>query len=360
MNKQSNRFSTGVIAGDGVIQIFEDAKRNNYALPAVNVTGSNTICAVLEAAVQVNSPVIVQFSYSGSRFLAGNGITLDPHEKSVVGAIAAAKFVHSLGESYQVPIILHTDHAARNLLPWIDGLMVENEEWYQKTGKPLFSSHMIDLSQEPLEDNIAICEKYLTRMSKLEMLLEIELGCTGGVEGEVDNTGLDNALLYTQPEDVAFAYERLGRISNRFTIAASIGNVHGVYKPGNIKLEPKILENSQRLIEKKFRTSTNPANFVFHGGSGSSAAELSEAISYGVVKMNINTDTQWAFWEGIKSYHEKFSDFLQSQIGNPEGEDSPNKKYYEPKSYLRAAEISMVCRLNQAFSELNAINRNSI
>ncbi len=349
----------GVVTGDDVTRIFQIAKEEGFALPAVNVVGTNSVNAVMEAAKTVNSPAIIQFSNGGAAFYAGKGLDNSDEKAAILGAISGAKHVHTLAEAYGVPIILHTDHAAKKLLPWIDGLLEASEEHYEKYGKPLFSSHMLDLSEEPLEENIAICEKYLERMSKIGMTLEIELGITGGEEDGVDNSGVDSSLLYTQPEEVAFAYERLSRISDKFTIAASFGNVHGVYKPGNVTLQPKILNNSQKYIHEKYNTpDPKPVFFVFHGGSGSSHEEIQEAIGYGVIKMNIDTDTQWAFWDGVRGYVAKFHAYLQSQIGNPEGEEKPNKKYYDPRKWLREGEKSMVARLKRAFTDLNCIDRN--
>ena len=354
--KISDFVKPGVVSGDDLQKIFEIAKANEFALPAVNVVGTNSINAVLEAAAKVNSPVIIQFSNGGASFYAGKGCK--DEKAAVLGAISGAKHVHTLAKAYGVPVILHTDHAARKLLPWIDGLIEASKEHYKQTGKPLFSSHMIDLSEEPLEDNLATCEEYLKKLDALGMTLEIELGITGGEEDGVDNTNVDNAALYTQPEEVFEAYSRLSKISPRFTIAASFGNVHGVYKPGNVKLEPKILDNSQKYIKEKLNLDIDkPVSFVFHGGSGSSPDEIKEAISYGVVKMNIDTDTQWAFWNGVKEYTQYYHDYLQSQIGNPDGEDKPNKSYYDPRKWLRAGEESMRDRVVKAFEELNCINR---
>ena len=353
--KISDYVKPGVATGDDVQKIFEIAKANKFALPAVNVVGTDSINAVLEAAAKVNSPVIIQFSNGGASFYAGKGLKSD--KSAILGAVSGAKHVHTMAEAYGVPVILHTDHAARKLLPWIDGLLEASKEHYKKYGKPLFSSHMIDLSEEPLEDNLATSQEYLKVMDELDMTLEIELGITGGEEDGVDNTHVDNAALYTQPEEVAEAYKRLIQISPRFTIAASFGNVHGVYKPGNVKLEPKILDNSQKYIQDKFNTQEKPVDFVFHGGSGSSPEEISEAISYGVIKMNIDTDTQWAFWNGVREYEMKNHDYLQGQIGNPEGEDKPNKSYYDPRKWLRAGEESMRDRVIKAFEELNCIDR---
>ncbi len=348
----------GVLFGDDVQKVYAAAKAGEFALPAVNVVNTESVNGVLEAAMKVNSPVIIQFSNGGAQFYAGKGLKNDSEKAAIAGAVSGAEHVHRMAELYGVPVILHTDHAARKLLPWIDGLLEAGETFFDRHGKPLFSSHMLDLSEEPLEENIATCAEYLARMDKIGMTIEIELGVTGGEEDGVDNTNIDNALLYTQPEEVAYAYEQLSRISPRFTIAASFGNVHGVYKPGNVVLTPKILDNSQKYIEEKYDTPPKPVDFVFHGGSGSAPEEITEAIRYGVVKMNIDTDTQWATWEGVKNYVEKYRDYLQSQIGNPEGEDKPNKKYYDPRKWLRAGQESLVKRVEQAFADLNALNRN--
>ncbi len=349
-------ISPGVITGDDVQKIFKIARENNFAIPAVNVVGTDSINAVMEAAKVMNSPVIVQFSNGGAAFYAGKGIS--GVDAAIAGAVSGAMHVHKLAELYGIPVILHTDHAARKLLPWIDGLLDEGEKYYKAHGKPLFSSHMLDLSEEPIEENIETCMKYLERMSKIGMTLEIELGVTGGEEDGVDNTDIDSSKLYTQPEEVSYAYEKLIRISDKFTIAAAFGNVHGVYKPGNVKLMPVILNNSQKYVEEKFNTGSKPLFFVFHGGSGSSQEEIREAISYGVIKMNIDTDTQWACWDGVRKYEEKYHDYLQGQIGNPEGDDKPNKKYYDPRKWLRNGEESMVERLKTAFTDLNNIDRN--
>lgn len=349
-------ISAGVVTGDDLQKLFKIAKEESFALPAVNVVSTASINAVLEAAKNVNSPVIVQFSNGGGAYYAGQG--LPSGIGAILGTISGAKHVHTVANAYGVPVVLHTDHAARKLLPWIDALLDASEEHYKAHGIPLFSSHMIDLSEEPIEENIATCKAYLERMSKMGMTLEIELGVTGGEEDGVDNTDVDNSLLYTQPEEVAYAYEELMKVSDRFTIAASFGNVHGVYKSGNVSLTPKILDNSQKYIEEKFNTGTKPVDFVFHGGSGSELEDIREAISYGAVKMNIDTDTQWAFWDGARGYINKHKDYLQSQIGNPEGEDKPNKSHYDPRKWLRAAELSMAARLEKAFDDLNCLNRN--
>ena len=356
MTKVLEVVKAGVATGDDVQKIFELAKAGHYALPAVNCVNTDTVNSVLEAAAKAKAPVVIQFSNGGASFFAGKGLKLEGQQAAILGAIAGAKYVHQVAEAYGVPVIVHTDHAAKKLLPWIDGLLDAGEKFYAETGKPLFSSHMLDLSEESLEENIEICEQYLKRMDKMGMTLEIELGCTGGEEDGVDNTGMDSSALYTQPEDVAYAYERLSKISPRFTIAASFGNVHGVYKPGNVQLTPKILDNSQKYVSEKFGLPAKSLDFVFHGGSGSSPEEIKEAVGYGVVKMNIDTDTQWANWEGILNYYKDKEAYLQGQLGNPEGEDKPNKKYYDPRVWLRKGSESMVERLMKAFKELNAVD----
>jgi len=356
MTKILDIVKPGVATGDDVQKIFAAAKAGKFALPAVNVVGTDSVNAVIEAAAKVKAPVIIQFSNGGAQFFAGKGLKLEGQKAQVLGAISGAKHVHAVAAAYGVPVILHTDHAAKKLLPWIDGLLDAGEQHFKETGKPLFSSHMLDLSEESLEENIDICCKYLERMSKMGMTLELELGCTGGEEDGVDNSGMDQSALYTQPADVAYAYERLIKISPRFTIAASFGNVHGVYKPGNVKLTPKILDNSQKYVSEKFGLPAKSLDFVFHGGSGSTAAEIEESVSYGVVKMNIDTDTQWATWEGVLNYYKAKEGYLQGQLGNPEGPDSPNKKYYDPRVWLRKGQETMIARLELAFKELNAVN----
>ncbi len=355
--KISDKIKPGVVTGDDVQYIFKIAKEQNFAIPAVNVVGSNSINAAMEAAKEVNSPIIIQFSNGGGAFLAGKAISNENEKAAIAGCIAGAQQVHQLAEMYGIPVILHTDHCAKKLLPWVEGLLDAGEKYFEVHGKPLFSSHMLDLSVEPLEENIATSKRFLERMSKMGMTLEIELGITGGEEDGVDNSDIENSRLYTQPEEVDHAYEELLSVSPRFTIAAAFGNVHGVYKPGNVKLEPVILHNSQKYIQEKHHLEENPVNFVFHGGSGSEPEKIKEAVSYGVVKMNIDTDTQWAFWDGVRGYEAKNHDYLQSQIGNPEGADVPNKKYYDPRKWLRAGEESMKERLVRAFTDLNCLNR---
>ena len=352
----SHNIKPGVATGREVQEIFKLAKQKGFALPAVNVIGSNSINGVLETAAALNAPVIIQFSNGGAVFNAGKSLNNDGQKAAILGSIAGAEHVHLLAEAYGVPVILHTDHCAKKLLPWIDGLLDASEKRFAKTGKPLFSSHMIDLSEEPLKENIEICKGYLERMSKMGMTLEIELGITGGEEDGVDNSDVDDSKLYTQPEEVAFAYEELSKVSDQFTIAAAFGNVHGVYKPGNVKLTPKILRNSQEYITKKYGVEHNHIDFVFHGGSGSTVEEIREAIGYGVIKMNIDTDMQYAFMTGVRDYMKSKAPYLESQIGNPEGSDAPNKKYYDPRVWLRSGETTFVERLKKAFEDLNNIN----
>ncbi len=352
----SKKFPSGVATGSLVNEIFEYAKENNFALPAVNVVSSSTVNSVMETAATLNSPVIIQYSNGGAAFNAGKGLNNENQKAAVLGAIAGAKHIHQLAEAYGATVILHTDHCAKKLLPWIDGLMQANESYYAKEGKTLFSSHMLDLSEEPIEENLDISCSYFERMSKIGMTLEIELGITGGEEDGVDNSGVDDSKLYTQPTEVNYAYERLKSISDNFTIAAAFGNVHGVYKPGNVVLSPKILDNCQQYIQQKHNTKSKPVNFVFHGGSGSTLEEIREAISYGVIKMNIDTDLQFAYTEGIRDYMISKKDYLMSQIGNPEGADNPNKKFYDPRVWLRKGEETFVIRLKKAFEDLNNVN----
>jgi fructose-bisphosphate aldolase class II len=355
MEKQS--FRAGVLHGDEVTELFNYANANNFAIPAVNVTSSSTVNAVLETAKALNSPVIIQFSNGGAQFFAGKGLGNDNQKGAIVGGLSGAMHVHTMAEAYGVPVILHTDHCAKKLLPWIDGLLEAGEKFYAKRGFPLYSSHMLDLSEEPLEENLEISAKYFERMAKIGMTIEIELGVTGGEEDGVDNTDVDSSRLYTQPEEVFESYQRLSKISDRFTIAAAFGNVHGVYKPGNVELRPVILKNSQEFLKEKLSLEDdNPINFVFHGGSGSSQEEIREAIEYGAIKMNIDTDLQWAYWDGVRQYEAEKKDYLQAQIGNPDGDDKPNKKDYDPRVWIRKAEQSFCERLKQAFEDLNCVD----
>ena len=352
----SHTIKPGIATGKEVQKIHQFAKEKGFALPAVNVTGSNTINTVLETAAELNSPVIIQFSNGGAHFNAGKGLSNENQKAAIAGGISGAKHVHELAKAYGATVIMHTDHCAKKLLPWIDGLLDASEEHFKHTGSPLYSSHMIDLSEEPIEENIEICKKYLERMSKIGMTLEIELGITGGEEDGVDNSGVDSSKLYTQPEEVAYAYEELMKVSDQFTIAAAFGNVHGVYKPGNVELTPIILKNSQEFVQNKYKTGNNPIDFVFHGGSGSTLEEIREAIGYGVIKMNIDTDLQFAFNEGIRDYMNDNVAYLKTQIGNPDGADLPNKKYYDPRKWLREGELTFKKRLIQAFKDLNNVN----
>ena len=352
----NHTIKPGVATGKEVQKIHQFAKEKGFALPAINVTGSNTINTVLETAAELNSPVIIQFSNGGAHFNAGKGLSNENQKAAIAGGVSGAKHVHELAKVYGATVIMHTDHCAKKLLPWIDGLLDAGEEHFKLTGSPLYSSHMIDLSEEPIEENIEICKKYLERMSKIGMTLEIELGITGGEEDGVDNSGVDSSKLYTQPEEVAYAYEELMKVSDQFTIAAAFGNVHGVYKPGNVELTPIILKNSQEFVQKKYNTGNNPIDFVFHGGSGSTLEEIREAIGYGVIKMNIDTDLQFAFNEGIRDYMNNNFAYLKTQIGNPDGADLPNKKYYDPRKWLREGELTFKKRLTQAFKDLNNVN----
>jgi len=345
----------GVLTGSEAKKLFDYAKENNFAIPAVNVVNTESVNGVLEAAAKVNSPIILQFSNGGSTFFAGKGCKAS--NASILGAISGAQHIHLMAKAYGVPVVLHTDHAARKLLPWIDGLLEASKKSFEVTGRPLYTSHMLDLSEESLEDNLDTCVEYFKKMSEIDMMIEIELGITGGEEDGVDNSDIDNSLLYTQPSEVLYAYERLNEVSPNFTIAASFGNVHGVYKPGNVVLTPVILDNSQKYITEKLACDTKPVNFVFHGGSGSSESEIKEAISYGVIKMNIDTDTQWAFWDGVRKFEKENHDYLQSQIGNPDGDDKPNKKYYDPRVWLRAGQQSLIARLEVAYADLNCIDK---
>ena len=356
MSTLQERFPAGVITGDKMTELLAYAKANQFALPACNVVGTNSVNAALETAAAVNAPLIIQFSNGGATFFGGKGLKNSNQQTAIAGAVSGAMHIHRMAELYGARIITHTDHAAKKLLPWIDGMLDAGEAFYKVHGVPLYSSHMLDLSEEPIEENIEICKRYLERMSKMGMTLEIELGITGGEEDGVDNTDVDVERLYTQPAEVAYAYEELMKVSDKFLVAAAFGNVHGVYKPGNVELRPKILDNSQKYVEEKFSTGEKPINFVFHGGSGSSEADIQEAIGYGVIKMNIDTDLQWAFWNGVRGYEAKNHDYLQGQLGNPTGDDAPNKKFYDPRKWLRVAEQSFVTRLTQAFEDLNNIN----
>ncbi len=351
------KLKPGVISGGALKELFGQMKEVQAAIPAVNVIGSHSVTAALQAAKQAGCPIIVQFSNGGAHFYAGKFLSNDAEKAAIAGGIAGAHYVRTMAEAYGVPVVIHTDHAAKKLLPWIDGLLTAGEAHYKATGTPLYSSHMLDLSEEPLEENLEICARYLQRMNKIDMALEIELGVTGGEEDGVDNSDVDNSKLYTQPSDVLAAYDKLNALGH-FTCAASFGNTHGVYKPGNVKLTPQILKNSQAEIQKQRKTTTqHPVDFVFHGGSGSLPDEITEAVSYGVVKMNIDTDTQWAFTKPVKEYMDQKDAYLHAQIGNPEGDDKPNKKQIDPRAWLHLGEKGMAARLVQAFEDLGAVGK---
>jgi fructose-bisphosphate aldolase class II len=357
MSSLKDRIPAGVVTGDKVQEVFADAKTNGYALPAANTVGTNSVNAVIESARDINSPVILQLSSSGCVFYAGKALNNENQKAAVIGGVSAALHTHQVADKYGARVIMHTDHCPKKNLPWVDGLLDAGEEFYKANGIPLYSSHMLDLSAEPIKENIEICKRYLERMSKLDMTLEIELGLTGGEEDGIDHSDVESSRLYTQPEDVAYAYGELMKVSDRFTVAAAFGNVHGVYKPGNVVLKPTILRDSQEYVQKKFNTGEKPVYFVFHGGSGSSLEEIREAISYGVIKMNIDTDLQWAFWDGVHDYYKEKKDYLQGQLGNPEGPDKPNKKIYDPRAWLRSGEESFKARMKAAFEDLNNVNR---
>lgn len=353
------KYKAGVLYGEELEALYKDAKENQFAIPAVNTTGSNTINASLEAAAKVNSPIIIQFSNGGAQFIAGKGMPNDKLQANISGGVSGALHIHNVAKYYGVPVILHTDHAAKKWLPWISGLIDAGEEFHKEKGRPLFSSHMLDLSEESIEENIETSVEFFKRMQPLGMAIEIELGVTGGEEDGVDNSGIENDKLYTQPQHVAYAYKELSKIGRLFSVAAAFGNVHGVYSPGNVELRPVILQNSQKFIEQELKTEPKPVYFVFHGGSGSPQNQIREAISYGAIKMNIDTDLQWAFWEGVHDFYQKNEPYLHGQLGNPEGAAKPNKKYYDPRVWLRKAEESFIKRLEVAFEDLNCINRNA-
>lgn len=348
----------GVVTGKALIDLLDYAKEKEFAIPGVNIVGTNSINACMEAASKYKGPIMVTFSKGGGQFIAGKGADNSDEKASIAGAIAGAKHVREVAKLYGIPVILHTDHCQKAWLPWIDGLMEANEEYFKEHGEPLFSSHMLDLSEESLEENIGICKKYMERFAKVNVLLEFELGVTGGEEDGVDNSDVDSSRLYTQPEEVYYAYKELSAVPNAaFTCAASFGNVHGVYAPGNVELKPVILHNTQKYIKEELKSDDpKPMKFVFHGGSGSSLEDIRNAISAGVIKMNIDTDTQWAYWDGIRAYEAKNRDYLQGQIGNPDGADKPNKKYYDPRMALRAGEEAMAARLVKCAEDLNCVN----
>lgn len=347
----------GIVTGNDLFKLYNYAKANKFAIPAINCTSSSTVNAALEAAREMKAPIIIQFSNGGSIFFAGKGLNNKNQEAAITGAISGALHVRQVAKSYGIPVILHSDHCARKLLPWMDGMIKADEDYYRVYGEPLFSSHMLDLSEEKKEDNIKTCISYFKKMTKMNQFIEMEIGITGGEEDGVDNSSAENSSLYTQPEDIWDVYREFSKISPFFTIAAAFGNVHGVYKPGNVVLRPDLLGRHQEYVRKKIASKEKkPISFVFHGGSGSTKQEIQIALQNGIVKMNIDTDTQWAYWSGVHKFYNNKKDYLQGQIGNPEGSDKPNKKYYDPRTWLREGEKSMIQRIKEACINLNNVN----
>ncbi|KAJ8660395.1 fructose-bisphosphate aldolase, class II [Lichtheimia ornata] len=349
----------GVVTGDNLRKLFQYAREHKFAIPAINCTSTSTINAALEAARDIKSPIIIQFSNGGSAFVAGKGLSNKNQEASVIGAVAGAQYVRTVAKAYGIPVVIHSDHCAKKLIPWFDGMLAADEEYFKANGEPLFSSHMLDLSEEPKNENIEICLKYLKRMAPMGCLLEMEIGITGGEEDGVNNESVDNASLYTQPEDIWDIYKAFSEVTDLFSIAAAFGNVHGVYAPGNVKLHPELLAKHQAYVKEQLKTDNDkPVFFVFHGGSGSTEQEIATAVNNGVVKMNVDTDTQWAYWVGLKDYYQAKKDYLQTQVGNPEGPNKPNKKYYDPRVFIREAEKTMIARVQQACKDLGNVNQN--
>jgi len=350
------QLKPGVVTGNALKELFAYCKEAEAALPSVNVIGSHSANAAMAAAKEAKAPIIIQLSHTGSQFYGGKSLDNSAQQASIAGSIAGALHVRTLAKVYGVPVVLHTDHCAKKILPWVDGVIAAGEEYYARNGEPLFSSHMLDLSEQPLAENLEISARTLARIAKMNMTLEIELGITGGEEDGVDNSATDHSKLYTSPEDVLKAYDVLNPIGS-FTVAAAFGNTHGVYAPGNVKLKPTILRDSQKYIQEQRKTGPDPVNFVFHGGSGSSPQEISEAVSYGVVKMNIDTDTQWAFTDPIKKYMDDKGAYLKSQLGNPEGPEKPNKKYIDPRVWVQLGEKGVTARLVLACKELGSFGK---
>ncbi|KAF2473322.1 uncharacterized protein BDR25DRAFT_302266 [Lindgomyces ingoldianus] len=343
---------TGVIVGDDVLKLFNYAQEKGFAIPAINVTSSSTVVAALEAARDKQSPIILQASQGGAAYFAGKGVDNKDQTASIAGAVAAAHYIRSVAPAYGIPVVLHTDHCAKKLLPWLDGMLDADEAYFKEHGEPLFSSHMIDLSEDPVDYNIQTTAKYLKRAAPMKQWLEMEIGITGGEEDGVNNEDVDNNSLYTQPEDIYEIYKTLSPISPYFSIAAGFGNVHGVYKPGNVKLQPVLLQKHQAYVKEKAGAKEDkPVFLVFHGGSGSSVEDFREAISYGVVKVNLDTDLQWAYLTGIRDYVLNKKDYLASQVGNPDGDDKPNKKYYDPRVWVREGEKTMSARVKIALDD---------
>jgi len=348
-------MKAGVLTGDLAWALLRYAKAKEFAIPAFNCTSTSTINAVLEAGKLLNRPIMVQFSEGGSAFMSGKSLPNNVKQASILGSIAGAHYVRSVAPAYGVPTYAHSDHCAKKLLPWFDGMLEFDEAFYKSHGEPLFSSHMLDLSEEPHHENLSICKKYFQRMAKVDLILEMEIGITGGVEDGVDNSGVNKDKLYSTPEEVWQVWEALAPISEKFTIAAAFGNVHGVYKPGNVVLRPELLDQFQKYASQKLGK-PKPHFFVFHGGSGSEKKHIDDARSYGVVKMNVDTDTQWAYWEGILNFYSMNENFLQGQIGNPKGLDKPNKNYYDPRKWVREAEVSMRDRVQESCQDLANVN----
>ncbi|OAL00392.1 hypothetical protein IQ06DRAFT_293728 [Phaeosphaeriaceae sp. SRC1lsM3a] len=349
---------TGVIVGDDVLALFNDCKKRGYAIPAINVTSSSTVVASLEAARDAGSPIILQTSQGGAAYFAGKGVDNKNQEASIAGAVAAAHYIRSIAPIYGIPVVLHTDHCAKKLLPWLDGMMDADEAYFKEHGEPLFSSHMIDLSEEEKDWNIATTKKYLERAAPMKQWLEMEIGITGGEEDGVNNEDVDNNSLYTQPEDIYDIYKALSSVSPYFSIAAGFGNVHGVYKPGNVKLRPELLQKHQQYVKEQTKSQEDkPVHLVFHGGSGSSVDDFRQAISYGVVKVNLDTDMQWAYLSGVRDFVQSKKDYLQTQVGNPDGEDKPNKKYYDPRVWVREGEKTMTKRVKVGLEDFYAAGK---
>jgi len=352
------KVKSGVIYGDDVLNLFKYCQEKEFAIPAINVTSSSTAVAALEAARDAKAPIILQVSQGGAAYFAGKGVANKNQEASIAGAIAAAHYIRAVAPAYGIPVVLHTDHCAKKLLPWFDGMLEADEAWFKQTGEPLFSSHMIDLSEESVEENIETTAKYLARAAPMKQWLEMELGITGGEEDGVNNEDVDNNSLYTQPEDIYNIYKKLSPISPYFSIAAGFGNVHGVYKPGNVKLRPELLQKHQAYVKEQEKSASDkPVFLVFHGGSGSSKQDFLDAISYGVVKVNLDTDLQYAYTEGIRDYMISKREYVNTQVGNPDGEDKPNKKYYDPRVWVREGEKTMTKRVVIALDDFNAAGK---
>jgi len=344
-------MKAGVITGDVAWNLYRWAKAKGFAMPAINCTSSSSVNSILEASNKIGRPIVIQFSYGGAEFFCGKGVGNKDQSGSILGAVAGAHYVRNISPAYGTPTIMHSDHCAKKLLPWFDGMLEADTEYFKVYNEPLFSSHMLDLSEEPHDENVGICAEYFKKMAKMNLILEMEIGITGGVEDGVDNTGVSKDKLYTTKEDIKLVYDTLNPISEKFMVAAAFGNVHGVYKPGNVKLRPELLDEFQKDQGARLGY-PKPYFFVFHGGSGSLKKEIDDAVSYGVVKMNVDTDTQWAYWEGLLKFYKSKSGYMQGQIGNPEGADKPNKSYYDPRKWVRESEVAMRDRAIEACRDL--------